>query len=423
MERELNERDKRAILSIGQVNAFIKQLIDSNRILSSIYIRGEISNFTDHYRTGHLYFTLKDEDGVISAVMFRSSAERLKFDLEEGMRVIVHGRISVFVKTGQYQIYVDNVEPDGVGGLYTAFEQLKKKLGEQGLFDPSLKKPIPKFPKRIGIITSPTGAAIRDMINVAGRRYPMAEMILYPALVQGEGAAAQLISGIRFFNAQTSRCKVDVIIIGRGGGSMEDLWAFNDEMLAKTVAASDVPVISAVGHETDFTICDFAADMRAPTPSAAAEMAVPDSFEIRQKLNALLSRMEYSVANSIKDSREHIVRLQNSRALSSPQNFVDDRRMTLDSLYGRLGTSMKLVLNSKRLEFSSLTASLEALSPLSVISRGYAAVYDDNGEIIKSVKALDKGDRFTLRLSDGIVRGEVMDTSERKPYSEDICED
>lgn len=402
--------DKRAVLSVGQVNAFIKQLIDSNRILSSLYIRGEISNFTDHYRTGHLYFTLKDEDGVISAVMFKSSADKLRFALEEGMRVIVHGRISVFGKTGQYQIYVDNVEPDGVGALYIAFEQLKNKLAAEGLFDMSRKKPLPEFPTRIGIITSPTGAAVRDMINVATRRYPLSELILYPALVQGEGAAAQLISGVRFFNAQTARCKVDVIIIGRGGGSMEDLWAFNDETLARTVASSNVPIISAVGHETDFTICDFVSDMRAPTPSAAAELAVPDIYELKHRINSMSSQIELLVSSRIKNEREKLSRLSNSRALTSPQNFIDDKKMIVSNLSNLLDSNMKLFLSNKKAGFSKVTASLDAMNPLSVISRGYAAVYSSGGKIVKSVKHLDKGDRLNLRVADGTILAEVMDT-------------
>ena len=402
-------RDDRAILSVGQVNSFIKQIIESNRILSSIYIRGEISNFTNHYRTGHFYFSLKDENGVIAAVMFKSAAEKLKFLPADGMKVIVHGRVSAFVKSGQYQIYVDHIEPDGVGGLYIAFEQLKNKLAAEGLFDPEIKKPLPKLPNRIGIITSPTGAAVRDMINITKRRFPLAELILYPALVQGEGAAAQLTAGVRFFNSQIGkRASVDVIIIGRGGGSMEDLWAFNDETLARTVASSLIPVISAVGHETDFTICDFAADMRAPTPSAAAELAVPDSFELGRKINNITSHMELALTKKIKVCREELSDLSSSRALTSPQSFIDDKRMALDSLSKELESSLKLGIAAKRSDFAALTASLEALNPMSVISRGYAAVFIGN-KVVKSVDQLDKGERFTLRLSDGSVRGEVME--------------
>lgn len=402
----LSAADDRAILSVGQVNAYIKQLLDSDRILSTIYLRGEISNFTNHYRTGHFYFSLKDETGVISAVMFSSSAQKLKFIPENGMKVIIHGRISAFVKTGQYQIYVDHLEPDGIGGLYIAFEQLKNKLEAEGLFSPELKKPLPKLPLRIGIITSPTGAAIRDMINVLGRRFPLAEIIIYPSLVQGDGAAEQLCEGISFFNMQQSE-RVDLIIIGRGGGSMEDLWAFNDERLARLVAASDIPVISAVGHETDFTICDFAADLRAPTPSAAAELAVPEQSELRRKINNITSHMRLALEKRIRESRTTLSQLSKSRALTTPQSFVDDKRMLVDSLANELEAAMKLELSSKRADFSALTASLGALNPMAVISRGYAAVFRESGEVIKSVKQLSTGESFKLRLSDGIIDGEA----------------
>ena len=403
------KEDRRAILTVGQVNAYVKQLLESNKILSSIYVRGEISNFTDHY-TGHLYFSLKDENGVIPAIMFRSSAEKLKFLPENGMKVIVHGKLTVFIRSGQYQINVDHLEPDGVGGLYIAFEQLKRKLSAEGLFDPELKKPIPKIPLRIGIITSPTGAAIRDMINVTGRRFPLAEIILYPSLVQGDGAAKQLTEGVKFFGIKRS-VKVDLIIIGRGGGSMEDLWAFNDEALARTIVESEVPVISAVGHETDFTICDFAADLRAPTPSAAAELAVPDSAELRRKINNITTHMESALSKRIKSDRARLSALSESRALTSPMSFIDDKRMLLLSLSNELEAKEKLIIASKRADFKSLSASLDALSPLSVISRGYAAVFS-GGRLIKSAKQLSPGDNFTLRMSDGRVIGEVREIIE-----------
>ena len=260
---EGNDRFPGAV-SVTQLNEFIKNLIDNTAQLNHVYVKGEISNFKNHYGTGHFYFTLKDDGGLIRAVMFRSSASKLKFMPENGMRVVLHGRVSAFVRDGQYQLYADSMEPDGVGALYIAYEQLKKRLESEGLFDPARKKPLPKIPTRVGIITSATGAAVRDMIHVAGRRFPFAKLILYPSLVQGPGAAAQLIEGVQYFNRTAS---VDVIILGRGGGSIEDLWAFNDETLARTVAASRIPVISAVGHETDFTICDFVAvPLRLPLP-------------------------------------------------------------------------------------------------------------------------------------------------------------
>ena len=273
---EENDRFPGAV-SVTQLNEFVKALIDGSDCLSNLYVKGEISNFKNHYGTGHYYFTLKDDGGLIRAVMFRSSAAKLKFMPENGMKVVVHGRVSAFVRDGQYQLYADSMEPDGVGALYIAYEQLKKRLESEGLFAPERKRPLPKIPTRVGIITSATGAAVRDMIHVAGRRFPFAKLILYPSLVQGPGASAQLIEGVKYFNRTAS---VDVIIIGRGGGSIEDLWAFNDEQLARTVAASQIPVISAVGHETDFTICDFVADRRAPTPSAAAEIALPETAEL-----------------------------------------------------------------------------------------------------------------------------------------------
>lgn len=397
--------DGRAVLTVAQLNAYIKQIIDSNSILSDVYIKGEISNFTNH-RTGHFYFTLKDPASLIRAVMFKSAVSKLKFLPENGMKVIVRGRVSAFVRDGQYQIYVEQMEPDGIGSLYIAFEQLKRKLEAEGLFSPARKRPLPKIPTRIGIITSPTGAAVRDMINVTRRRFPLAKIVLFPSLVQGPDAPAQLIAGVDHFNAAMS---VDVIIIGRGGGSIEDLWAFNDEALARTVAASAIPVISAVGHETDFTICDFAADMRAPTPSAAAEIAVPDTAELRRKINNIVGHMDLALTRVIGARRTQLAQLSKSRALTSPQNFIDDKRMSLLTLSARLEQDIKLTLTDKRGKFASLTASLEALNPMSVISRGYSAVYDDKGKLIKSVSQINKGDRFTFRTTDGSVVGDVVE--------------
>ncbi len=396
----------RAVLTIAQLNAYVKQLIDGDGLLANVFVKGEISNFTNHYKTGHFYFTLKDPDSLIRAVMFKSAAARLKFLPENGMKVIVRGRVSAFVRDGQYQIYVESMEPDGVGSLYIAFEQLKRKLEAEGLFSPARKRPIPKIPTRIGIITSPTGAAVRDMINITRRRFPYAKLTLFPSLVQGPGAAAQLISGVNHFNAAKS---VDVIIIGRGGGSIEDLWAFNDETLARTVAASEIPVISAVGHETDFTICDFAADVRAPTPSAAAELAVPDTEELLRKINNIVGHMELALTKNIGMQRTRLEQLAKSRALTSPQNFIDDKRMAVLSLAGRMEQGIKLSLTNKRGRFASLTASLEALNPMSVISRGYSAVFDDSGKLVKSTKQIKKGDRFKFRTTDGSVIGEAVE--------------
>jgi len=409
------ERKDRAVMTVGQVNAYIKQIIDSNSLLANVFIKGEISNFTNHYKTGHFYFTLKDEEGVISAVMFKSAASKLTFLPENGMKVIVRGRVSAYVKSGQYQIYCEAMEPDGIGSLYIAYEQLKRKLEAEGLFSPARKRPLPKIPTRIGIITSPTGAAVRDMINITRRRFPYAEITLYPALVQGADAAPSLIGGLNCFNTAKS---VDVIIIGRGGGSIEDLWAFNDEALARTVAASIIPVISAVGHETDFTICDFAADMRAPTPSAAAEIAVPDTLELKRKIGNIVSHMELALTKRIGANRDSLARLKASRALTSPKNFIDDKRMAVLSLSGMLEQEMKLSLTNKRGQFTSLTASLEALNPMSVISRGYSAVFDEGGKVVKSVKQIKKGDLFTFRTTDGTVKGRAEEISEAKKEKE-----
>ena len=276
------------VLSVSQLNRYIKMNFDADENLANIFISGEISNFTNHYRTGHLYFTLKDDSSAVRAVMFNSSAKRLKFMPEDGMKVIARGRVSVYEASGQYQLYVDDMQPDGVGALNLAYEQLKEKLQKEGLFSELHKKPLPPYPEKVGVITSPTGAAVRDIINVLGRRFSYAEIVFCPVLVQGDGAHLQLTDAVNLFNSERA---ADVIIIGRGGGSIEDLWEFNDEGLARAVYNSEIPVISAVGHETDFTICDFVADMRAPTPSAAAELAVPDANELQYALSALKNRM------------------------------------------------------------------------------------------------------------------------------------
>ncbi len=393
-------------LSVTQLNEFIKNLIDNTAQLNHVYVKGEISNFKNHYGTGHFYFTLKDDGGLIRAVMFRSSASKLKFMPENGMRVVVHGRVSAFVRDGQYQLYADSMEPDGVGALYIAYEQLKKRLESEGLFDPARKKPLPKIPTRVGIITSATGAAVRDMIHVAGRRFPFAKLILYPSLVQGPGAAAQLIEGVQYFNRTAS---VDVIILGRGGGSIEDLWAFNDEALARTVAASRIPVISAVGHETDFTICDFVADRRAPTPSAAAEIALPETAELKRKINNIISR-EYAVLTQIiARRREHLTRLAQSRGLSSPMNVIDDKRMNVAALTERLALSQNNTLAIRQAQLKAIAGKMEALNPLAVLSRGYSAVYGEDGTIIKHTEQLNPGASVTFRLSDGEADAQIRE--------------
>ncbi|MDD4772424.1 MAG: exodeoxyribonuclease VII large subunit [Eubacteriales bacterium] len=398
------------ILTVTQLNEYIKFLLDSSPVLSDIYIKGEISNFTNHYRTGHLYFTLKDEGGLLKTVMFRSSAEKLKFMPENGMRVIVHGRVAVFIRDGQYQLYADSIEPDGIGALYIAYEQLRKRLEAEGLFREDRKRLLPKIPLRIGIITSPTGAAIRDIINITGRRFPMAEIVLFPSLVQGEGAAAQMIAGLDYFN-KTGR--VDLVIIGRGGGSIEDLWAFNNEALARAVKNSKIPIISAIGHETDFTICDFVADRRAPTPSAAAEIAVPDAQELKRKINNIIGRLESLLSQNITIRRQRLRQAADRRVLTSPAAVIDDKRMIVLSIERRLESGIKLILSGKKNDFIQYTSKLEALNPMSIIIRGYSAVFRDDGTLIKSIKQISLGEQFYFKTFDGEISGEVTEIREK----------
>lgn len=413
------------ILTVSQVNEYIKALLDGDPILSDLYVKGEISNFTYH-RSGHLYFTLKDETAAIKAVMFRSAAVKLKFKPENGMKVTARGRISAFIRDGQYQIYCETLEPDGIGALYLAYEQLKAKLSAEGLFAESRKKPLPKIPLRVGIITSPTGAALRDIINITRRRFPLAELVLFPSLVQGAEAAPQLLDGIKYFSRKRS---VDVIIIGRGGGSIEDLWAFNDEALARAVAACPVPVISAVGHETDFTIIDFTADRRAPTPSAAAELAVPDTAELERKILNIISRMELLLSKRLERDRGRLEQLAERRVLTSPQRALDEKRMMLLSDEKRLLSAARLLISgrqtaftgyanrlegavtrliaAKRNAFVRSTATLEALNPMKTITRGYSAVFSESGILIKSVTQVKVGDNISFKTSDGTVDGTV----------------
>ena len=388
-------------------------IIDNDELLVSVCVRGEISNFTNHYKTGHFYMTLKDEASLIKAVMFRGNASKLKFLPENGMKVIVTGWVSAYIRDGQDQIYIDSMEPDGIGALYIAYEQLKKKLAAEGLFDREKKKPLPKIPTRIGIITSPTGAAIRDIINILGRRFPLCRPILYPSLVQGDGASAQIIAGIDYFNEKKN---VDVLIVGRGGGYLEDLWAFNDEALCRRVAASDIPIISAVGHETDFTLCDFAASVRAPTPSAAAELAVPESSELKRKINNVNTRMELLCGQRITLLKEKLISLSNSRVLTNPMNFIDDRKMALGMTEDKLITRMNTLLERKKSSLVSHAAKLDALNPLSVVARGYSAVFDNEGKLIKSISQTKKGDMVSFMVTDGKISAEVVcaEKSERK---------
>lgn len=391
-------------LTVTQLNEYIKGIIDRDIRLSDVYLKGEISNFKNHYSTGHFYFTLKDEGSMIRAIMFRSSASKLPFLPEDGMKVIAHGRIAAFVRDGQYQIYCDGMEPDGVGALYIAYEQLKRKLKAEGLFDPAHKKPLPKIPSRVGIITSATGAAIRDMINVCGRRFPFATLVLYPSLVQGPDAPAQLIEGVRYFNETKS---ADVLIIGKGGGSIEDLWAFNNEDLAREIAASVIPVISAVGHETDFTVCDFVADRRAPTPSAAAELAVPETGELKRKIEHIVDRESAVLSAMIAARREKLSYFAGSRALTNPMAFIDDKKMQTAMVGERLMHFTEQSVNAKKAAMQSLCAKLSAMNPLAVLSRGYSAVYGKNGGVVKSIRDVQPGDEIRVETGDGTIDATV----------------
>ena len=397
---------KKVIITVSQLNELSKVILEGNELLGDIFVKGEISNFK-RYSSGHLYFSLKDENAAIAGVMWRSYAANLPFEPKDGLKVIAHGRVSLYEATGRYQIIVDNIQPDGIGSLYYAYEQLKQRLEAEGLFDARYKKPLPRYPGRVGIITSPTGAAIRDMTRIIGRRFPLAEMLLYPSLVQGAGAAAQLARGIEYFNETRS---VDVIIIGRGGGSIEDLWEFNNEALARTVFASSIPVISAVGHESDFTICDFVADVRASTPSAAAELAVPEQTELLARLDNAKKRLALLTMASISDRKKQLAILSASPYLKSPQNFVDAKRIAALQLFDRLEGAAERTMERKRAEYKEKVASLTALSPLAVLSRGYGVSYDEGGKILKSVKSVKTGDKIKIRLSDGVIYSTVNET-------------
>ncbi len=397
------------VLSVSQLNRYIKMNFDADENLANIFISGEISNFTNHYRTGHLYFTLKDDSAAVRVVMFNSSAKRLKFMPEDGMKVIARGRVSVYEASGQYQLYVDDMQPDGVGALNLAYEQLKEKLQKEGLFSELHKKPLPPYPEKVGVITSPTGAAVRDIINVLGRRFPYAEIVFCPVLVQGEGAHLQLTDAVNLFNSERA---ADVIIIGRGGGSIEDLWEFNDEGLARAVYNSEIPVISAVGHETDFTICDFVADMRAPTPSAAAELAVPDANELQYAWSALKNRMFLNVSSGIADRRSRLEYLTSKGALKSPDEMLLNRSQRLDTAFSKMLSSYENRIGGKKVEFISAATALSKLDPMSVLMRGFAFVSDKSGKNVYSSQALAKGDEINVRFHDGSAVCEVKEITQ-----------
>ena len=391
------------VLSVSQLNRYVKSIIEQDMNLQTVFVQGEISNFTNHYKTGHFYMTIKDEFSSIKAVMFKTANMRLKFMPENAMSVIIKGRVSVFERDGQYQLYIDDMQPDGIGALSFAFEQLKERLAKEGLFDAEKKKPIPAYPQRVGVVTSPTGAAIRDIINVISRRFPLAELILCPVAVQGEYAAPQIKAAIEAFNKQKA---ADVLIVGRGGGSIEELWAFNEEIVARAVAASEIPVISAVGHETDFTICDFAADLRAPTPSAAAELAVPDMFQQKEMLGNAGRRIESALFDKIGVERAKLEIRKSVLKRMSPQNYIDNLRVRCDRASMAMENSVKQSVTVKSKEFSALCAKLDAMSPLKILARGYSVASKD-GKIISDVSDVGKGDVINVRVSGGNIECEV----------------
>lgn len=392
------------VLSVTQINEYLKMLLDGDRVLGDVLVRGEISNFKPA-PSGHWYFTLKDPTGQLKSAMWRSYASRMRFLPKDGDRVIAHGRVSVYEASGQYQLYVDELIPDGAGSLAMQFEQIKARLAAEGLFDRERKKPLPPMPMRIGVITSPTGAAVHDVMNILGRRFPLAQMILFPSQVQGADAPPQLMAGLQFFS---EILPVDVIILGRGGGSAEDLWAFNDESLCRAVAACPIPVISAVGHESDFTICDFVADERAPTPSAAAELAVPDSGELIRRLQGGARRMSVLLSQKIEREKKTLKTLSASRVFAHPEYLLDSYRMRLADREEALERAMRQTIAHKQQNVRTAAQRLEALSPLSVLSRGYAAVSRDD-ETVLFAKDLQAGDRITIRFSDGSVRAEIKE--------------
>ncbi len=381
------------IATVSQINGYLKKILDNNLILNNIWIKGEISNFK-HHTSGHLYLTLKDDGGVLKAVMFRSAAGRLTFNPQDGMKIMARGRISIYEAGGSYQLYIEEMTPDGVGDLYIAYEKLKRQLEEEGLFDSQFKKPIPKFPQKIGVATATTGAAVRDIINVITRRYPLAEIVIYPTLVQGVGAAESVVSAIKYFNEYE---KPDTIIAGRGGGSIEDLWAFNEEIVARAIFNSKIPIISAVGHETDFTIADFVADLRAPTPSAAAEIAVPSIAELKTLVASDASRG----ANAMMKQLEKRQLILNRFKLRTPKSRIDDENLRLDNLMRRMEQSFKLEITKKRKSLGEAAGKLDALSPLQTLSRGYAIAVTESGNVIRSAKDVKSGDEFNLKLKDG----------------------
>lgn len=396
------------ILSITQINEYIRSKMDADRLLNSVAVLGEISNYKV-YPSGHHYFTLKDEGGALKCVMFKGNAIRLRFRPENGMKVIAMGKISVFPRDGAYQLYCTAMAMDGIGDLHAAFEQLKAKLSAQGLFDPAHKQKLPQYPGTIGIITSSAGAAIHDMLRILRKRYPLTKVRLLPVRVQGVEAPGEIVSAIRYANHHKL---ADLLIVGRGGGSIEDLWAFNDERVAYAIYESKIPIISAVGHEPDVTISDFVADVRAATPSNAAELAVPDQEALGQTLDTMLESMSYSLLRQLKNARRNLQTLSASRALKSPDAYLQQRRETLSAMTNRLVAGQSRSVALKKQRFVGLTSKLDAMSPLKVLTRGYAMTQTEDGDLLKSVKSVGIGDSIRVSLQDGSITAQVSDIKE-----------
>ena len=392
-----------AVHSVSDVNRYLKDLLAGEPLLSGLSVRGEISNFKQ-YPSGHCYFTLKDANSALKCVMFRSRAQYLRFLPQNGMQVVAGGTISVYERDGVYQLYVDSLMPEGTGDLALAFEQLKKKLSAEGLFDQSRKQPLPAFPKKIGVVTSPAGAVLRDIYRVSKRRWPSVQLVLYPVQVQGEGAAEQIARGIDFFAEEYA---VDVIIAGRGGGSMEDLWAFNEEPVVRAIAACPVPLISAVGHETDFTLADFAADVRAATPSQAAELAVPDRAEVKRQVENLTSQLTRQMRREIDLRRQRLDHVLQSRVMRQPQSMLAERRQRLDFLLAGLQNTAKQELQNKSHGLKLLLNRLAAINPAAVLGRGYGIVTKQD-KLVSSINAVEIDDEIQLSLTDGSLKARVL---------------
>lgn len=392
------------VLTVTQLNNYVKTLLENDDVLSMFFITGEISNFKRH-TSGHLYMSLKDNGGVIRAVMFSSYAARLRFEPSDGMKVIIRGRVSLYTKDGSYQLYVEDIEPDGLGALSLAFEQLKEKLQKEGYFNESRKKALPIFPKKVGVITSATGAAVRDILTVLKRRYPIAEVVIYPVPVQGDGAAEKIALAITLFNEKKA---ADVLIIGRGGGSIEELWAFNEEIVARAIYNSKIPIISAVGHETDFTISDFVADHRAPTPSAAAEIAVPDIMELKSSMISSGAYIYRLLNDRLAAEKMRLENLKKARVLQSPFALTDEVRQKTDELYQKMNSIMNTKLSLEKERLKGSCGRLTALSPLAVMARGYSIVYN-NGKIISDAIQLKNGSEIEVMFNKGSVKAEVKE--------------